>query len=373
MSDTVSSETNVKPGTRLLSIDALRGLDMLFISGLGGLLSAFGIWTGTEWGAGLAEQMTHVKGIGLRLYDCIFPIFLFLAGVSWPFSRAAAEARGRTRAQLVRKVLVRVLMLVVLGLVYDKILSFRWDTQRTWPVISRIGLAWGFAAITYLFFSLRTRIAVAVAIFVGYWALLRYVPAPGAPAGVNPLFDYEWNIAWWIDVNYLTILRRHEGGGAMIPMLAHAMLGVFAGSFLMRKDISDARRTLLLFAGAAGLLVVGIVLLPICPCMKSTWTPTYALITTGIGLAFLAAFHWIIDIKGWKKWAFPCIVVGMNSITIYMLWRIVRFSLISQFFLEGIASMGSPEFSKMVIRAGSLVLVWLVMFFLYRKKVFLRV
>lgn len=101
-----------------MSIDALRGFDMLFITGLGAALSAFGLWTETEWGVQLARQMSHVKGPGLHVLDCVFPVFLFLAGVSWPFSCAAAEARGRTRAQLVRKILVRVLMLALLGYVH---------------------------------------------------------------------------------------------------------------------------------------------------------------------------------------------------------------------------------------------------------------
>lgn len=357
----------------MLSIDALRGLDMFFITGLGATLQTFGLWTETEWGVQLARQMSHIKGPGLHLLDCVFPVFLFLAGVSWPFSCAAAEARGMTRLQIVRKILVRVFMLALLGYLHVRILSFDWKHLYSWPVIMRIGLAWGFAALMYLFVSLRGRIVLSVAILAGYWAVMRYVPAPGAPEGVNPLIDRAWSIAWWIDTNYLTLLHRPEGGFAVIPMLSHAMIGTFVGSFMRRTDITDARRTLLMFAGTAGLFAAGFALLPICPCVKGDWSPSFAFITCGIGLAFLTAFHWLIDVKGWKRWAFPFIVVGMNSITIYMLVVIVDFRDVSRFFLGGLASLGSPGFSKMLISLGSTVAVWLVMWFLYCKKVFLKV
>ena len=208
---------------RLESLDVLRGFDMFFIflpDPVPCIVFTFCAMMGWEHSA-FAAQFDHCAWNGLRFYDCIFPLFLFISGVTFPFSYAKQIERGMTRTQSVRKVLVRAFLLFLLGsmlwttidgAVEKNLLSFEWSTFRVWSVIGRIGLAWGAAALLYMFFGRRARIGIAAAILVGMWMLMRFAVAPGAPEGVNPMVDRQWLWANWVDVNFLTTAHRGEGG-----------------------------------------------------------------------------------------------------------------------------------------------------------------
>lgn len=377
-------------GGRLESLDVLRGFDMFFIflpDPVPCIVFTFCAMMGWEHSA-FAAQFDHCAWNGLRFYDCIFPLFLFISGVTFPFSYAKQVARGMTRTQSVRKVLVRAVLLFLLGsmlwttidgVVEKNLLSFEWSTFRVWSVIGRIGLAWGAAALLYMFFGRKARIGIAAAILVGMWLFMRFAVAPGAPNGVNPLVDRQWMLADWIDVHYLTTARRGEGGVSTITMVATAMFGMFAGEILRAEGTSGVRKTLRLLGFAALLAAFGLLMAFgfgswSIPVNKPIWSSSFALVAGGISAALFALFYWIVDVKGFRRWGFFFKVIGMNAITIYLLMRTVfNWNFESAYFFDGICRFLSPEVGAFVTQTGMIALGWLFLYWLYRRNIFLRV
>ena len=370
------TETAGTTSGRLTSLDTLRGFDMLFIMGFTGFLTQFLTALGCRapW---LETQFQHVAWHGLRFEDTIFPLFLFLAGVSWPFSLASARGKGRTDGQIHRKILFRMAALVLLGWIHDNILQFDWEHQRLASVIGRIGIAWAVAAFLYMHTRVRTQVALAALFLVGYWALIRFVPNPDAviPPGMTPLSCRDYCICGYMDRTFLTVCKPGFDGGAFatLGMPVTAMFGALTGWWLRREGLGEGRKTLAMFAAAAALAVLAVLWLPWCPNIKAIWTPTYALVAGSIALALLALFHWLVDVKGWRAWAYFGVVIGMNAITIYMLQKFVSFPAMSKFFFGGVASLCSPDVGKVVLAAGRVAIVWLLLLFFARKRIFLKV
>ena len=381
---------------RLMSLDALRGADMLCIMGGSSLVVALCALFGAKdcW---LAEQMTHVAWHGFRHHDTIFPLFLFLAGVSWPYSLAGQRARGKSTAAIVRKILVRMTLLVFLGFASSTFFAFDFANVRYAQVLGHIGIGWAVAALLALFVrSFAVRFGVLVAILVGYWALLKFVPAPDAvalAASTDPAiakkvaayaaygtdgFSFVGNLVGWVDRNYLPgkmheLVFDPEGILSSIPAVATAMLGVFTGELLRRTDVSGNRKTLLLLGAGVVSTVACLVWEPWCPINKKIWTSTFVLAAGAYSFATLALFYWIVDVLGWRRWAFFFRVIGMNAITIYLLMRFVQFRAISNFFFSGVAGLGDGSWSKVALIAGQILVEWLLLLFLYRKNTFLKV
>ena len=360
---------------RLLSLDALRGFDMLFIMGLSAvttsLCNAFGFGDGC-W---LARQMRHAAWHGFAQHDTIFPLFLFIAGVAFPFSYAKMREKGWCTLRICRKIVWRAFALVVLGMIYNGLLNKGFGEVRWASVLGRIGLGWMFAAFLYMAFSYRTRIAVAVGLLVGYWAVMRFAVVPGAPAGADP-WSVEWNFAAHIDKILLPNAKGGDPEGLLstFPAIVTAMLGMFAGEFVRWKGRFDGgEKTLAILAVAAVLLAVGLAWSSWMPINKKLWTSTFVLVAGAYSLALFAAFFWIVDVKMWRGWTFPLRVVGMNAITIYLLQRIVDFDAVARFFLGGLAELAPSAWAKSIVAAGHLALCWLVLWFLYRKNTFLKV
>ena len=376
---------------RLESLDVLRGFDMFFIflpDPVPCIVITFLAMFGLEHSA-FAQQFDHCQWNGLRFYDCIFPLFLFISGVTFPFSLASQRARGFGTGRIVGRILRRAAMLFLLGAMLwtvidgtleKNVLSFEWEHFRVWSVIGRIGLAWGAAALLYVFLGRRSRIGVAVAILLGMWVVMRFVTAPGAPVGVNPLMleSREWLLCRWIDTNFLTTAHRSEGGFVTITMVVTAMLGMFAGEVLAGQS-SQLRKAKTLVLMALGLVAAGLVMafafgpysLPV---NKPVWTSSFVLVVGGISTGLLALFYWIVDIRGWRRWGFFFKVIGMNAITVYILVRTVfNWQFESQYFFGGIASLLPPTVGDFVTQAGMIAIVWLFLLWLYRRQIFIRV
>ena len=382
---------------RLMSIDALRGADMLFIMGFSGVVVAFCQLFGFGKDCWLATQMSHVLWHGLRHHDTIFPLFLFLAGVSWPFSYASQMARGRTTGQIVRKILLRVIALVFLGMVSAKFFAFDVKSYRYDSVLAHIGVCWAMAALLYMCVkSFTWRLVIAVLLLVAHFALLTFCSAPDAaellastdPAVIKKVaayaatgtdsFSFIGNIAGWVDRAFMPG-RLHEGifdpDGLLAKMtgVVTAMLGVFAGELLRKRELSGSRKSVFLFGAGAVALILCLAWRPWCPVNKKIWNSTFVLAAGAYSYLMLALFYWIIDVKGWRRWTFFFRVIGMNSITIYVMMRFVDFRTISTFFLSGVASWGNAHWSALVIGLGQVTLAWLVLLYLYRKNTFLKV
>ena len=381
---------------RLMSLDALRGADMLCIMGGSSLVVALCALFGAKdcW---LATQMTHVAWHGFRHHDTIFPLFLFLAGVSWPYSLAGQLERGKSTAAIVRKIIVRMLVLIFLGFASSTFFAFDFANVRYAQVLGHIGIGWAVAASLALFIrSVAIRLGVLAAILIGYWALLAFVSAPDAAtllASTDPAvakkvasyaaygtdgFSFVGNLVGWVDRQLLPgkmheIVFDPEGILSSIPAVATAMLGVFSGELLRRTDVSGNRKTLLLLGAGVVCAVLCFVWQPWCPVNKKLWTSTFVLAAGAYSFALLALFYWIVDVKGWRRWTFFFRVIGMNAITIYLLMRFIPFRAISKFFFSGIAGLGNAEWSNMALCAGQIAVEWLLLLYLYRKDTFLKV
>ena len=330
---------------RLLSLDALRGFDMLFIMGLTsvvvGLCNALGFGDGC-W---LASQMRHVKWHGFAHHDTIFPLFLFIAGVAFPFSCAKMREKGWSVSRICGKIAWRAFALVMLGMVYNGLFNKGFGDVRWASVLGRIGLAWAGAGLLYVFCGVRTRLAVSVTILVGYGLSLALFTAPDAPPGADP-FSMQWCIVGWIDRHllpgrlYLNTFDP-EGLCSTLPAIVTAMLGMFCGDLLRssRPSLTGGRKVVLMLAVAVSFAIVAALFAPLCPINKNLWTPTFVLAAGAYSVAMLALFYWIIDVKEWRGWSFPLRVVGMNAITVYLLQRIVDFDAVSKFFVGGVAGL----------------------------------
>ena len=363
---------------RLFSLDALRGFDMFWITGGQKLVFALATVTGWPLFEWMNSQMHHVEWNGFAFYDMIFPLFLFLAGVSMPYSFEARRNRGDTRRKIYLHALKRMLVLVVLGMLVNRILELNPDNLRFASVLGRIGIAWFLAALIVLNSGLRWQIAWFWGLLIIYCLLMLLVPVPGFGAGdLSP----EGNLAGYIDRLLLpgtmyNELTEPEGILSTIPSVSTALLGVFAGHLLRleTKRLNGIRKAMLLIGAGIISLFLGMAWGAFFPVNKYLWTSSFVLYAGGWSLMLLGLFYLIIDVWQVKKWAFFFVVIGMNSITIYVLQhRILRFDIIRDFFLKGIHDLSPAALQPFISSLGYIAVVWLFLWFLYRNRIFLKV
>jgi len=360
---------------RLASLDALRGFDMLFIMGGEGLVCAIAAALGfPEFKDGFGHAAWH----GFHFMDVVFPLFLFMAGVSFPFSCAKSRSRGLPERTIALKCLRRGATLVFLGLCCSKLLSLDFAHLRVWSVLGRIGVAWMVAAWLYLALGVKTRLGVAAAILAAVTAGTVFVTAPGAAAPVDP-FSPEGNFGCWLD---RTLTGGHtyrplfdpEGFAGMLPAVVTAMLGMFAGDIVRRGgSAATGRKALELAACGAAATALGLALSPVFPVNKALWSPSFTLVAGGVSFAAFAAFYWIVDVLEFRRWTFFFTVIGMNSITIYMAQRVIGFRVARDFLFGGVASLFPEAWGAVVLQAGYIAACWLFLYFLHRKGVYLKV
>jgi predicted acyltransferase len=375
--DELPENPKAAPAERLTSIDALRGFDMFWIVGGDSVARALCKWWGTPEALRLGDQFEHVEWEGFRFYDLIFPLFLFLVGVVLPFSLRKYMTGAHPKSHALQRTARRVVLLFLLGLIYNGLLEFQFDKLRMTGVLQRIAVCYGIAALMFLFTKVRTQVVVFLAILVGYWALLMYVPAPETKVAGD--LAKETNLAGYLDRHYLPgkIFKGYYGYGdnegllSTIPAVATALLGVLAGHWLL----SDRNR----WSKALGLAVAGGTCAGLgflwshnFPIIKNLWTSTFVLVAGGWSLLLLALFYTVIDVLKLRVWAFFFVVIGVNAITIYMARDIIPFGTVSKYFLGGVAE-HAGSFGPVVVPLGVLVIEWLFLLHLYRNRIFLRV
>lgn len=365
------------PIKRLLSLDTLRGFDMFWIMGGDEIFYALAKTTSWSWALFMADQFTHPAWNGFRFYDLIFPLFLFMAGVSTPFSLDGRIARGEAKSKLARKIVSRGIILVILGIIYNNGLFVKsFDEMRFGSVLGRIGLAGMFAQLIYLYAGKRASYVWFFVILLGYWAALTLIPVPGCGAGVLTM---ECSLPGYVDrllmpgKLYLTV-HDPEGLLSTIPAIGNALLGIYAGTVLKNQSRTSSQKIIHLVG--LGLALVGISLLwdTVFPINKNLWTSSFVCVTGGCSLLLLSTFYWIIDVKGFKKWTILFTVIGMNSILIYLSVLLISFEHASEFFFGGlIEHLSSVPVKAVLTVLGMILMKWLFLYFLYTKKVFLRV
>ena len=359
---------------RVLSIDALRGFDMFWIIGGDALFREIGRRSGTRAGSLIEEQLEHVAWEGFRYYDLIFPLFLFLVGAVLPFSLGKISETDRRAAYF--RIARRTAILFLLGLIANDLMQFDWPNLRVAGVLQRIAICYGVASIVFLNTRITGQTAIFLAILGGYWLLMTFVGAPGGRAGD---LSAEGNLAGWVDRHFLPgrIYEAYYGYGdnegflSTIPAIATTLLGAMAGQWLRSSRAGWTKVGGLAIAGAAS-VALGFLWGGSFPIIKNLWTSSFVLVAGGFSLLLLALFYAIIDVLGFRAWAFVFVVIGSNAILIYVLPGIVDVRGIVDFFLGG-AMKYSGDWAPVVRLAGVLLVEWLFLLFLYRHKIFLRV
>ena len=368
-----SEEAPAKPA-RLLSLDALRGFDMFWIIGGAALLRAIANWSGhEEFIKHATEQTKHSPWIGFTAYDLIFPLFIFISGVTIPYAITSKIANGTlSKPRAYFRVIRRFILLTALGLSFT-FLSFDPEQFRIPGVLQLIAGGYLIAAIIAIHRPAKAQFIWALGLLVGYWLALAFIPIPGSEAGKLTPAD---NLAAYLDrllpgQLYMGVFDP-EGPIRYLPAAAMALLGAAAGSLLKSQEKANHGTFLkLLLAGlvAGG---VGWAWGMVFPIIKPLWTSSYVLFSAGCSLILLSLFYLVIDV--WKqRWlGFLWIPIGMNAITIYVLTQFVNFRTISENILGGYAGTLDDIPGEFTLALGVIVLEWILLFYLFRKKTFLR-
>lgn len=361
-----------EPEKRLYSLDALRGFDMFWITGGGALAIALSQITGVDW---LETQMHHAKWEGFRFYDLIFPLFMFIAGVAIPFSVKAKLEKNVPKRKLFWKVFKRLAILILLGILYNGTFRRGFDGGRIASVLGQIGIGYFFASLIVIYFkSFRSRLIWLGSILTGFGIIQLLVPVPGFGVGV---LTPEGCINGYID--QLLLPGRLHGGtfdpeGILCSLSATGitLMGTVAGNILRKKKTTDWQKIGYLVASGVASIALALALSTFYPIIKSCWTSTFNLLTGGISFLLIAFFYLVIDHWGFRSWAFYFRVIGMNSIFVYVFTRIIDVKTVTEFFFGWLAK-PLGENGDLLISIGGLLLVWLLLFYMYKKKIFLRV
>src|SRR5450432_2797129 len=361
---------------RLYSLDALRGFDMFWIMGAEEIFHTMAKATNASFWAVLSNQFTHPDWNGFHFYDLIFPLFLFIAGVATPYSVGRELQNGKTKKQVLMRVVRRGLILVLLGIIYNNGLQLRPLADiRFGSVLGRIGLAYMFANIIYIYSRQRAQIIWFCSLLIGYWLLLKFTSAPGFAMGDLTM---EGNFASYLDRSLLPgklYLGVHDPEGLVstIPAIGTGLLGILTGSYLKNSNVKGQTKALRL--AIAGIVFIGLAWLWNLdfPVNKNLWTSSFVLNVGGISLVLLSLFYYIIDVLGYARWSFFFRIIGMNSILIYMSGRFINWEYSTNAFFQWLGQLTGDPFNIIVMAVCLVIIKWLFLYVLYKKKIFLRV
>ncbi len=368
-------EQKARSGGRLMSVDALRGFDMFWIIGGGAIFASLHDAVGHPATAWIATQLTHKRWEGFRFEDLIMPLFMFIVGVVMPFSFNKRLDAGDTKAKLYLHIVRRTIILFILGMIAQgNLLDYDPSTLHIYSnTLQAIAAGYFIAAIIMLNLRPAGQVAVTAALLLLFWALMTLVPVPNFGAGkLTP----DENLAIYID----RIIFRGFIDGTDPPytwilsgmtFACTVMLGVMAGD-LLRSEGSAGQKFLLLTAAGVGCLAAGAIWNIWFPIIKHIWTSSFVLFSGGICYLLLALFYLVIDVWGLKKWAFGFVVIGMNAIAVYMATHLINFRNIGGVFVDGLEKFTGDWFGFIRAVAGFIV-VWLLLWWMYRKKSFIKI
>ncbi len=436
MSTTVAAQPEARvTGTpagfqRLMSVDALRGFDMFWIIGADSLVYALNRMSQSKPTSFLANQLEHAEWEGFHFYDLIFPLFVFIVGVSLVFSLSKTiETAGR--AEALKRVFRRSVLLFVIGILYSSGFANRWPDIRLMGVLNRIALAYFFAGLLFCFFKPRVLAGIAVGVLAGYWALLALLPirdiqltkpalalasekagstetaalfrAEGNPSAtkdspawtaaermfstttnlVRGKYEPGLNLVNHLDFEYLPGRKYDqffdpEGLLSTFPAVVTCLLGVFAGLLLRNPSVSGQSKVKWLLAAGTASAILGWFWGLEFPVIKKIWTSSYVLVAGGYSAILLGLFYLLVDVLQFRAWCQPFVWMGMNSITVYLTANIIGgFRPLARRFVGGdirafFEAHVAQGFGDIVISLVGLALAFWWVYFLYRRKVFLR-
>jgi predicted acyltransferase len=371
---------------RVVSVDALRGFSFIGILGGDGIAWSLGEMSDGksgilgDAGAFVRDQFSHVEWEGFSFYDLIFPLFIFVTGVSIVFSLTyLVEREGKGAAY--RRVLRRSFLLFALGLFYYGGMSRHWPDIRLLGVLQRIALCYLFASLLFLNFRWRGLIAAFVLLEGGYWVLMTFVPVPGVGPGS---YAMDANLANWIDLNYLPgmkwdLTRDPEGLLSTLPAIGSCLLGIFAGLLLQERRVAPRQKSLWLIGAGMLMLGAGYLWALQFPIIKQIWTSSFVLVAGGYSATMLGVFYQLIDVWEWRRWSTIFMWIGTNAIALYMLGNVMNYyeTVATRFvggdvgdFFDRHVTAGTGH---LFAATGGLALAIFAANYLYRHKIFLRV
>lgn len=370
---------------RLESLDILRGFDLFCLVGLESVVHTMSRAADGEWFQPVMNFFTHARWEGLSPWDMVMPLFMFMAGVTIPFTRTAASGQ---RMKTCGRILKRVIILWLFGMMCQgNLLGL--DPSRIYVysnTLQAIAAGYLVAALLYMVSSVRVQIVVAVALLAVYWGGMELISVDGYGGG-----DYtaKANFAEWVDRICLGRFRDGASVGSdgevifapwynytwiwsSLTFAVTVMTGVFAGCILRMSGKSKLQKTFLLLLGGVALVVAGLVAGHWQPIVKRIWTASMTLFSSGICWLLMALFFYVIDCLGFRKGLGWLKVYGMNSIVAYMLMSCVNFNCVAESFLYGLQQYIGPWYNVLVTACSSL-LIYLLLLLLYRNRIFLKV
>lgn len=352
-----------------------------------------------SWDA-VYPPLDHAPWHGWTPTDMIFPFFLWIVGVALTFSFARRVEQGANRGQLFRHVMVRAAVIFGLGLLLAAFPfgllpahHFSLANLRFPGVLQRIALCYLVAAAIFLRTGWRGQVALTTGLLAGYWALLKLVPVPGYGAG--HIDEAVGNLAWWIDSH---ALAGHTWSGApapgfdpegllsTLPAIATTLLGALAGQLMRRW--SGGALTVRLLGGGAVLLTLGWLMSLALPINKNLWTSSYTVFMAGWAMLVLAGFHWLIDVRGWRRWATPFVIYGMNALAMFVLAGLIGRLLVfvkwtgadgkgvtlRAFIYQSVfAPLASPLNASLLYAVAFVLSFFLIAWAMWRKKWFVKI
>jgi predicted acyltransferase len=383
--------SSVTASKRYLAIDLLRGLTIAFMILVNDNGSDRAFWA-----------LKHTEWNGFTPTDLVFPTFLFVVGASIVFSTESRLSRGVTRAALFAHTLRRAIILYLLGLVVNSAPFFRLSTMRYYGVLPRIAICYLVVATLYIYVrrpsetpggrpTIADKVSLLVVCLVGYYILMRFVPVPGlgVPGRDIPFLDKDANIVAWLDRQLFSAqhlyerTRDPEGLLSTIPSIGTTLLGVLAGLFL-RSPRSDSRKAMTLTIAGVICVLLGALWNPWFPVNKKLWTSSFVLYAGGWSLLILAVFWFLAQVRNWRRGTWVLLVFGMNAITAYVISEVMAASLdhvqvaprtnvLHWVYLRIASIIPSAPFASLAYSLLYVLVCWLIVLPLYRKKIFIKI
>jgi len=361
---------------RLMSLDALRGFDMFWIIGGYWIVQGLGKGLNSPWfNRYIMPQIDHVRWEGFVAWDLIMPLFLFIVGTAMPFSFARRLEQGESKTRLYVHILYRVVILWILGMIAQgRLLEYDLSKLQLYSnTLQAIAAGYLISSLILLNLQPRGQFVVTGGLLLLYWGLLALVPVPGHAEG---RFTEQGNLAIYID---RLILGRFQDGTnppytwilSSMTFAATVMIGAFAGQ-LLRSNLGKARKVLFLLAAGIICIYLGWAWGFLLPIIKHLWTSSMVLYAAGWSLLLLAVFYLVIDVLRLRFLAFFFVVIGVNAIAVYMATHVFDFRHFGDIFVGGLAKW-TGNWHDFLRAVGGFAVLWLILFYMYRKKTFVKI
>ncbi|MEO8427840.1 MAG: heparan-alpha-glucosaminide N-acetyltransferase domain-containing protein [Verrucomicrobiota bacterium] len=387
---------------RLLSLDALRGFDMFWIVGAEDIVHALRKISDSGFVNLLANQMDHKPWRGVAFYDLIFPLFVFIVGVSLVFSLSKTIAQYG-RAAAFKRVLIRGALLYLIGIFYYGGIAGGIEQVRLLGVLQRIALCYLFASLIFCTMKPRAMVACCASLLLGYWALMALVPIRDINIEKNSItqlmaqtgttdadalffsttnrvagrFDEGLNLANHLDFQYLPYRKWDgnydpEGLLSTLPAIATCLLGVFSGLLLRNGAVPNQKKVIYLIASGMASVLVGFLWGAKFPVIKKIWSSSYVLVAGGYGCIFLGVFYQVIELWKFQRWAQPFVWIGVNPIAIYLAHNLIDFPRLAERLVGGPVRAAAGVYSNLIVTIVVMSMSFLLAYFLYKRKIFIR-